>query len=128
MRLIDADEVLSKIDKHHRSEPTEPYRLNDYDKGVNWGLDIAIEAVLEVPTVAGTEMSLPKRGRWIEKKDFIYCSECGDGFDAIYKIDYRFCPNCGARMEEDEDVDPRRNHKGGYIRHRDEEGDKDGTN
>jgi hypothetical protein len=42
----------------------------------------------------------PKRGRWLEKKDFIYCSECGDGFDAINKIDYRYCPNCGARMEE----------------------------
>lgn len=30
--------------------------------------------------------------------------------------------------EEDEDVGPRRNHKGGFIRHRDEEGDEDGTN
>lgn len=92
MRPIDADEVLSKIDKHHRSEPTEPYSLNDYDIGVNWGLDIATDIVFSAPTVE-------KRGRWIEKKDFIYCSECDDGFDAIYKIDYRFCPNCGARME-----------------------------
>lgn len=45
----------------------------------------------------------PKRGRWIEKKDFIYCSECGEGYDAIYKIDYRYCPNCGTRMEASDD-------------------------
>lgn len=42
----------------------------------------------------------PKIGRWIEKKDFIYCSECAEGFDIFNKLDFVFCPNCGARMEE----------------------------
>ncbi len=45
------------------------------------------------------EFILVHYGQWIEKKDFIYCSECNEGYDAIYKIDYRHCPSCGARME-----------------------------
>lgn len=51
----------------------------------------------------GLVFQLIRHGRWIEKKDFIYCSECGEGYDAIYKIDYRHCPNCGAIMEASDD-------------------------
>lgn len=100
MRLIDADEVLSKIDKHHRSEPTEPYRLNDYDKGVNWGLDIATDIVFSALTVE-------KRGRWIpwDGVEVTYkCSICGADWDCLEGTpmdnEMYYCPNCGARMGE----------------------------
>lgn len=98
MRLIDADEVLSKIDKHHRSEPTEPYSLNDYDKGVNWGLDIATDIVFSAPTVE-------KRGRWVEASTdgAVFCSECGTEWLSEAARYYNFCPICGARMGAETD-------------------------
>lgn len=57
-----------------------------------------LEGFARLSPLSTIEAELIRHGRWIEKKDFIYCSECDEGFDAIYKIDYRFCPNCGARM------------------------------
>ena len=36
---------------------------------------------------------------WIHKGGMIYCPECAEGFDAIYKNDFKYCPNCGVKKE-----------------------------
>lgn len=101
MRLIDADNVLPRIDFHHRREPLEPYSLTDYEKGINWGLDVAMEIVFNAPTAE-------KRGRWIDchivNSGFSKCDQCGAEYDWDDNCmeNWQYCPECGAKMEESE--------------------------
>ena len=95
-RLIDADELLSKM-----------LRLDEKQKTDVW-MTCDIEALLEIqPTVDAVEVV---HGRWIDRKidDFrmweLRCSECDwvgisnyDAYDEPY--DFNYCPNCGAKMD-----------------------------
>ena len=80
----------------------EIYPLNREDTLVNYGLEVAISCVQNLPTAE-------KVGRWIEVENKwggleIRCSECGeevprDGWGIAMQSAY--CHNCGARMEGD---------------------------
>lgn len=46
-----------------------------------------------------------RHGRWIDKGEYAFCSECGgrsgtqyDGVEPIHLMT-QFCPNCGAKMD-----------------------------
>lgn len=96
MRLINADALIEAIlDARRIDTETIPKLIRLIDA----------QPTIE-PTVAGTEMSLPKRGRWMPNfidKDirnglYFFCSECGEEMPPS-KVFYPYCPNCGARME-----------------------------
>ena len=100
-RLIDADDVLAKIDALQDKRFKEcgcPYDINVYEI-----VDIinACEMVDAVPVA---------HGKWIEKTGTLNdatfwwyeCSECEERPLKYYGSDClsRFCPNCGALMDE----------------------------
>ena len=100
MRLVDADAI------NPMRCPQSIAEMKEWIDALPTIKAIPFKEIVEVvKTCVATEMVMQnvepvRHGRWLEKKDFIYCSECGEGYDAIHKIDYRYCPNCGARMEK----------------------------
>ena len=101
MKLIDADELLKKIE--------EISRYDDFDVlVVDW--DDMIICIDNAPTIEAEPTrhgkwikenivltSLPPKGRW-------HCSGCGSikvGYDESVLTPY--CPNCGAKMDAEEE-------------------------
>lgn len=84
MRLIDADAIITKLEK-------------DIDKrNLHW-LSFFIDEIEEIPTI---EAEPVKHGKWIPCKtaDYVFCcSACGYGY-TDNRLSY--CYDCGARMEE----------------------------
>lgn len=102
MRLIDADELLQKMQTEYDSTD----RLIDQGE---LHLDTLAEGYTEVhglieslPTI--DPESLIPHGRWEFGEDIdVQCSICGR--DALTEGDYRqvrslYCPNCGAKMDK----------------------------
>ena len=42
-----------------------------------------------------------RKGKWIERDSWLYCSECGEM--ALECRDTNYCPNCGADMRGEQD-------------------------
>lgn len=74
---------------------------DDYSEEVEEALDMAIEAIQQ----------MPKRGKWRKRKikehqfiqngyELYYCSECYKNYSNTVGVEgFDYCPNCGARME-----------------------------
>lgn len=68
------------------------YRLSEISKGIEIGIQVAIDLISKEPTAEAAEVV---HGEWIEGKSLEKCSICGKkGFP-----DWRYCPNCGAKMD-----------------------------
>ena len=77
---------------------------DDYSEEVEEALDMAIEAIQQ----------MPKRGKWRKRKikehqfiqngyELYYCSECYKNYSNTVGVEgFDYCPNCGARMEEEQ--------------------------
>lgn len=96
MRLVDADALLSELEKYNDPSAREK---NEYLFGMQQRLETCIELVEDAPTVDAVPV---KHGRWIYHPDWqadgecgYECSECGMGSD----VDYPYCMLCGARMD-----------------------------
>lgn len=98
MRLIDADELIKKMQAWHEAVE-KAYGCNEsYVQGYNAALDVVENA----PTVEKQE---GKRGRWAHiGGDEWSCSCCGfikhtEG--SWENPDAKYCENCGAKMEKE---------------------------
>ncbi len=84
MRIIDADYVKSKLNKSALGG-----HLHYYVCGV----------IDDAPTIDAEPV---KHGYWIEKNDWIACSNCNhEILDDYYEKRYKYiaCPHCGAKMD-----------------------------
>lgn len=104
MRLIDADKVVSEIQKMRFANP-----IRHTGHIYNEGLYDAINAIDNAETVDAEPV---RHGRWVPTEfdgyadgypvwDTWECSECRDeqyGNDIADLLHY--CPNCGAKMDE----------------------------
>lgn len=88
MRLIDADALLSEVEKAYSYE----------DKRGQLGYTVS--SIKKAPTI---EAEPVRHGRWIEKRTIAYCSCCHvhwtKSFITSLRNTYKYCPNCGARMD-----------------------------
>lgn len=90
MRMIDGDALIEALLEARHEETETTLKL--------------IRFIEKQPGLVGTEMSLPKRGRWIEGADgCVFCSECGIEWLSDSAKYYKYCPICGARMEASDD-------------------------
>ena len=107
MRLVDADALLSKMEKYSDDNARSK---NEYLFGMQQQLETCIELVEDAPTVDAVPV---RHGRWIKKRywsegagmgeryGYYYsCSKCGNlvrgGYD---ECDKKYCDECGARMD-----------------------------
>ena len=92
MRLIDTDEILTRIQKAYVDTNLG---TNKRAVAINIGLTRALNMVQDCKKI---EL---KRGKWKEypiAEDCYQCSECG-----VLRMGIsNFCPNCGARMVDDD--------------------------
>ena len=89
MRLIDADELLEKVQ----------CRLH-FDDVISKTIDKCVEITRRLINDAPTIEAEPVRhGRWEEYQvpHIVCCSECDWGTGVQDK--YNYCPNCGAKMD-----------------------------
>lgn len=95
MRLIDADDLIARIDK--------AVQIMDID---SIPAPYIRQCVAEIPTI-GIE-SLVEHGRWLlpNKRQATYlrrCSCCGKiAYFCGSGCSYKYCPNCGAKMDLEE--------------------------
>lgn len=97
MRLVDADALLSEMEKY--SDDTASSK-NDYLFGMQQRLETCIDVVEYAPTVDAVPVV---HGHWKEDTGgygFWLCSHCGFVSEAsAADLLYRYCPHCGARMD-----------------------------
>lgn len=108
MRQIDADELVSKINKLDVF-----YFTGETDIAVHDCQMVELGAVLaEIDDAPTVEVELV-HGEWtmvIDENDCecIECPLCGeqfyDGDNDTFDKPYNYCPNCGAKMDEGEEV------------------------
>lgn len=100
MRLIDTDEILTRIQKAYVD--TE-LGTNKRAIAINIGLTKALNNVQDCKKI---EL---KKGKWIRTGEDGYCSVCKKDMP-LFREDWNweycetpFCPNCGADMRGDAD-------------------------
>ena len=109
MRLIDADALEDVLVNHGFCFCNE----SDYSDGVAAGFLLAINDVIEAPTIEaepvrhGKWIGKPIRhGEWIGKPiggySRVRCSVCDDVF-LENNGKWNYCPHCGAKMDEVEE-------------------------
>ena len=92
MRLIDGDRLEEVLTQHRFSYCGE----NEWNKGVEEGLMLANDDVIEAPTI---DAEPTRHGKWIKVGDNTYrCSRCNE----VSCCNGNFCTDCGARMENDD--------------------------
>lgn len=112
MRLIDADtaekklaELVELYEKRMPKWSPNDMLTSGRDAALKWGykadgVEKALEIIKDMPTV---EAEPVKHGHWIEKNDWIACSNCNyEIFDEFYtkRFQYIACPYCEAKMEK----------------------------
>ena len=99
MRLIDADEILTRIQKAYVDTD---FGTNKRAIAINIGLTKALNNVQDC------EKFELKKGKWIVDDEFIDCSACRREkwsrvpYEPLVKR-FRYCPNCGADMRGETD-------------------------
>lgn len=100
MRLIDADALLSELEKYN--DLSARYR-NEYLFGMQQRLETCIELVDDAPTVDAVPV---RHGRWIDIDPEMYtwkirCSKCGHerSMMSTGQIYPMYCEDCGAKMD-----------------------------
>jgi hypothetical protein len=93
MRLIDADELLSKFLRYY----TEKEKNGEFTFVACEIKQAFADMIVEAPTV---EAEPVRHGKWIWMKDHWECSCCrGSRFhDLALGLDASFCGKCGAKM------------------------------
>ena len=102
MRLIDADALISKIEKRYIDACIQ-VKTRRSGKGVQCGIALGMNRarneISEQPTIDAVPV---RHGRWrvvnVPKKwggATLRCSECNTGTGK----DWNYCPNCGAKMD-----------------------------
>ena len=99
MRLIDADLLKDSL----RNLEATGTNIK-YVKGLQDAIDGYFPQIIDdAPTVDAEPVKHGRwHGRWIEKNDWIVCSNCNhDILDDYYEKRYKYiaCPYCGAKME-----------------------------
>ena len=93
MRLIDADDLIARIDK--------AVQIMDID---SIPVPYIRQCVIEMPAISPE--TIVKHGRWEYDHGAWQCSQCAE--DNPYGIDFEarkfsnYCPNCGAKMDLEE--------------------------
>lgn len=102
MRLIDADELISKLEQY----ATNLANGHGERKNILWrvrGVDKCIGYVENAPTI---EPEPIRHGHWKRvSTDNWICSNCNSWWhsdDEDFRAEMEYCPNCGAKMDEEE--------------------------
>lgn len=104
MRLIDADELIEKLDPEYKATVKLIKKGEAHLDNLAEGYKEVHDLIIWSPTVDAEPV---RHGHWIEDDDGDgrHCSICGE--DYCYAISncelYNYCPNCGAKMDEVEE-------------------------
>ena len=100
MRPIDADKLKERL---YQEQKYYEYYNNDYEEGRFDGLQVAIDEIIDAPSVEGR-----KHGRWepftnINRENTYRCSVCQNeaphDLYGYFEVT-NYCPHCGAKMDE----------------------------
>lgn len=112
MRLIDADELIKKLDAmadrmilFQKNGINEPWRKWCF----NYGMFALAHFYGFVKSLSTVEAEPVKHGKWIDEGYYAdytnvsawRCSECGWHMVGYADELFRYCPSCGAKLEDE---------------------------
>lgn len=96
VEYIDKDALLKDITDNYNCAEVECWSA-DYTMGFERAMDIVSKAL-------PLNVAIVKHGRWIDNKDYMFCSKCGAQWNYCDNDtqDFKWCPCCGTRMDGDD--------------------------